>query len=75
MSMHILFQGDSMKIIQKVGKRRAVVIPQDLCKEVGLQEGDFIELQVMDGMVVIKPKRLVDPHEIPPAHEATFNQA
>ena len=64
-----------MKIIQKVGKRRAVVIPRDLCDEVGLQEGDFIELQAMNGMVVIKPKRLVDPEEIPPAQEATLNQA
>lgn len=52
-----------------------MVIPRDLCYEVGLQEGDFIELQAMNGMVVIKPKRLVDPEEMPPAQKATLNQA
>jgi AbrB family looped-hinge helix DNA binding protein len=67
------FEEDPMKVIQKVGKRRAVVIPRDLCDEVGLQEGDFIELQAVDGMVVIRPKRLVDAREIPPAQEATLN--
>lgn len=64
-----------MKVIQKVGKRRAIVIPRDLCEEVGLHEGDFIELQAVDGTVVIRPKRLVDPREIPPTQEATFNPA
>jgi AbrB family looped-hinge helix DNA binding protein len=67
------FEEDPMKIIQKVGKRRAVVIPRDLCDEVGLQEGDFIELQAVDGTVVIRPKRLVDAREGLPAQEATLN--
>jgi antitoxin component of MazEF toxin-antitoxin module len=40
-----------MRIIQKVGKRRAVVIPRDLCDVVGLQEGDFIELEVSAAFV------------------------
>jgi AbrB family looped-hinge helix DNA binding protein len=69
------FQEDPMKIIQKVGKRRAVVIPRDLCDEVGLQEGDFIELQAVDGMVVIRPKKLVDAREMPPTQGATLHSA
>lgn len=75
MSMQILLQGDSMKIIQKIGKRRAVVIPRDLCDEVGLQEGDFIELQAVDGTVVIRPQRLVDAREMPPTQGATLHSA
>ncbi len=71
--MSMWFEEDLMKVIQKVGKRRAVVIPRDLCDEVGLQEGDFIELQAVDGTVVIRPKRLIDAHEMPPAHKATLN--
>ena len=62
-----------MKVIQKVGKRRAVVIPRELCDEVGLQEGDFIELQAVDGSVIIKPKRLVDAREVPQAQGVTYN--
>jgi AbrB family looped-hinge helix DNA binding protein len=75
MSTSMWFQEDPMKIIQKVGKRRAVVIPRDLCDEVGLQEGDFIELQAVDGMVVIRPKKLVDAREMPPTQGATLHSA
>jgi AbrB family looped-hinge helix DNA binding protein len=46
--------------IGKVGKRRNVVIPQDICEEVGLQEGDFVEVLVVDGNILIKPKKLID---------------
>jgi AbrB family looped-hinge helix DNA binding protein len=46
--------------IGKVGKRRNVVIPQDICDEVGIQEGDFVEVVADNGTVVIRPKKLVD---------------
>jgi AbrB family looped-hinge helix DNA binding protein len=69
------FEENPMKVIQKVGKRRAVVIPRDLCDEVGLQEGDFIELQAVGGTVVIRPKKLVDAREMPPAQRATLHPA
>ena len=50
--------------IGKVGKRRNIVIPQDVCEEVGLHEGDFVEVLAVDGTVVIKPKKLVDAREV-----------
>lgn len=46
--------------IGKVGKRRNVVIPQDICDEVGIQEGDFVEVVAVNDTVVIRPKKLVD---------------
>jgi len=46
--------------ISKVGQRRQVVIPKDICDELGLMEGGFIEVSSERGTVVIKPKRLVD---------------
>lgn len=50
--------------IGKVGKRRNVVIPQDICAEVGLQEGDFVEVLVVDGNILIKPKKLIDARDV-----------
>jgi AbrB family looped-hinge helix DNA binding protein len=50
--------------IGRVGKRRQVVIPKDICKDLGLQEGDFVEVRRAEGAVLIKPKRLVDPDDI-----------
>jgi len=52
--------------VSKLGLRRQVVIPKDICEELGLQQGDFVEvtLDPENGTVVIKPKKLVDADDI-----------
>jgi AbrB family looped-hinge helix DNA binding protein len=52
--------------VSKLGQRRQVVIPKDICEELGLQQGDFVEVtgDPENGTVVIKPKKLVDPDDI-----------
>jgi AbrB family looped-hinge helix DNA binding protein len=46
--------------ISKLGRRRQVVIPKEICDELGLHEGDFVEVTSTEGQVIIKPKKLVD---------------
>ena len=46
--------------VSRVGKRRQIVIPKAVCEEVGLREGDFVEVSSRKGRVEIQPKRLVD---------------
>lgn len=41
-----------------------MVIPKRFCEDLGLREGDFVEVQSRNGAVVIKPKRLVDPDDL-----------
>jgi AbrB family looped-hinge helix DNA binding protein len=50
--------------ISKLGQRRQVVIPKEICDELGLQEGDFVEVIREESVVVIKPKKLVDADDI-----------
>lgn len=50
--------------ITKIGQRRQVIIPKDVLDELGLQEGDVVEVKRSRGSVVIKPKKLVDPDDI-----------
>ncbi len=50
--------------ISRLGQRRQVVIPKEVCEELGLHEGDFVEVTSTQGTVVIKPKRLVDPDDV-----------
>ena len=50
--------------IGKIGQRRQVVIPKGIFKALGLQTGDFVEVKQVKGMVVIKPKKLVDADEV-----------
>lgn len=46
--------------ISKVGQRRQVVIPKDICDELGLTQGDFVEVAQERDHIVVKPKRLID---------------
>ena len=50
--------------ISKLGQRRQVVIPKAICEELGLREGDFVEVIRKNGTVVIQPKKLVDPDDV-----------
>ncbi len=49
--------------ISKLGQRRQVVIPKEICEELDLHEGDFVEVKLTKGAVVIRPKKLVDPDD------------
>ena len=48
--------------IKKLSQRRAVILPPEICEEAGIKPGDFLELGVLDGSVIMRPKRLVDVH-------------
>lgn len=50
--------------ISKLGQRRQVVIPKEICDELGLHEGDFVEVSSTEGQVIIKPKKLVDADDV-----------
>jgi AbrB family looped-hinge helix DNA binding protein len=50
--------------ISKLGQRRQVVIPKDICDELGLHEGDFVEVASEAGKVIITPKKLVDADDV-----------
>jgi AbrB family looped-hinge helix DNA binding protein len=50
--------------ISKLGQRRQVVIPKEICDELGLHEGDFLEVTSTEGKVIIKPKKLVDADDV-----------
>ena len=46
--------------LTRLGQHRQVVIPKDVCKELGLQEGDLVEVISTKGSVVIRPKQDID---------------
>lgn len=50
--------------ISRLGQRRQVVIPKEICDELGLREGDFVEVGVSKGVAIVRPKKLVDPDDI-----------
>src|SRR5215475_3148015 len=61
--------------ISKLGQRRQVVIPKEICDELGLQEGDFVEVASEEGKVIIKPKKVIDADEmLTPAQRAVIDK-
>lgn len=44
----------------KLGKRRLVVIPQEFCDQLGIEIGDFFEIQIEGEKLVMLPKKVVD---------------
>ena len=61
--------------ISKLGQRRQVVIPKDICENLGLETGDFVEIIQEGGRVVIKPKQVVDPEDaLSPEDEEAVRQ-
>jgi len=61
--------------IGKLGQRRQVVIPKEICEDLGLQEGDFLDITSAEGQVIIKPKKLVDADDVlTPAQRAVIDK-
>lgn len=58
--------------ISRLGQRRQVVIPKEICNELGLREGDFVEVRSANGAVVIKPQKLVDAEDLLTLQEAAL---
>src|SRR6266516_685115 len=56
--------GRRSSALSKLGQRRQVVLPKNICDAVGLQEGDFVEVDTAHGVVLLKPKRLVDADDV-----------
>ncbi len=50
--------------IGRVGQRRQVVIPREIFDNLRMREGDFVAVKQRGGVVVITPKKLVDPDDV-----------
>jgi AbrB family looped-hinge helix DNA binding protein len=50
--------------LSRIGQRRQVVIPKSIFNELGLEEGDFMEITAEPGRVFMKPKKPIDADEV-----------
>ena len=46
--------------LTKVTRHGQITIPAVLRKQVGIEEGDLVELQIVDDHIVLTPKKLID---------------
>ena len=50
--------------IGRVGQRRQVVIPREICENLDMREGDCVAVEQRGRSIVIKPKKLIDRDEV-----------
>lgn len=44
----------------KIGSSRQVIIPKKIYEQLGLATGDYLDVTIHDGSLVMSPKTLVD---------------
>jgi AbrB family looped-hinge helix DNA binding protein len=49
-----------MSELIQVRKKSQLTLPQSIRKKLGIEEGDFLDLQVKNGEIVLKVKKLID---------------
>ncbi|MCX6003393.1 MAG: AbrB/MazE/SpoVT family DNA-binding domain-containing protein [Chloroflexi bacterium] len=49
-----------MSDLVQVRKKAQVTLPQSVRQELGIEEGDFLDIRVRSGEIVLKVKKLVD---------------
>jgi AbrB family looped-hinge helix DNA binding protein len=47
-------------VLSKITRNYQVSIPKNVRDSLGLQEGDYVEVEERDGEIVMVPKRLID---------------
>jgi len=60
--MKIQTQGEHIMPAVKVGASRQVAIPKKIHEALHLQTGDYLEVELYKGKLILTPKTLVDKH-------------
>ena len=61
--------------VSKLGQRRQVVIPKEIWDSLYLVVGHFVEVERVEGSIVLKPKKLVDAADVlTPEEEALIRR-
>lgn len=50
----------AVAVLSKLTSKRQLVIPEDVCKDLGAQAGDYIEFVKKEDEIIIRAKKLVD---------------
>ena len=50
-----------MNNIMKISPQGQIRIPKKIMRTLGIDEGDYVEVAVEEGHIVIEPRKLIDP--------------
>ena len=52
-----------MPTIMKISPQGQIRIPRKIMTSLGMEKGDYVEVVVEEGQVVLKPRKLIDPSQ------------
>jgi len=58
-----MFNGDTMSAIMKISPQGQIRIPKRIMSTLGIEKGDYVEVDVEDRQIVLKPRKLIDPSQ------------
>ncbi len=47
-------------VLSKVTRNGQLTLPAEVRRELNIEEGDYVEIDIVDELIVLKPKKLVD---------------
>jgi len=53
-----------MSELVQVRKKAQVTLPQSVRRKLGIEEGDFLDVEVRDSEIVLKAKKLIDKDQV-----------
>lgn len=56
-------------LISKVDRRRRVVVPKSICEQLGLHEGDSVEMALQRDGAILRPRRVDADDTLTPEEE------
>ena len=52
-----------MSAVMKISPQRQVRIPKKIMQKLNIETGDFVEIDVQQHEIVLKPRKLIDPSQ------------
>ena len=52
-----------MPIVMKISSQGQVRIPKKVMAALGIEKGDYVEVDIENGHIVLKPRKLIDPSQ------------
>lgn len=52
-----------MATVMKISPQGQVRIPKNVMKTLNIQEGDYVEVEIDQDHIVLKPRKLIDPRQ------------
>ena len=52
-----------MPTVMKISPQGQIRIPEKIMKALGITKGDYVEVDVKDSDIILKPRKLIDPSQ------------